>query len=253
MIVEFIGLPGAGKTTLEAELIRILKERGTHIFTREEITGDFIRTHIFKLYSRGHLLRQSVTGLYHAYLYSVLVLRLLRLWMLPIIFHKAAAKSGYWTIESAILTRHTLQHLRDGKPSHLVMMSEGFFHHLACLYAWAGPTAMKMLGEVPYDRSGMDTVLIIHVSVQKEVALNRLLKRGIPETWPSGANPEKAIESFSRAIEEILHFVDGLGAHLEQVSLDSGNTDIFEVASPLADKILERLSGNAGMRVGPST
>ena len=183
MILEFIGLPGAGKTTLEAELIRILKERGIYIFTREEILGDFIRTHIFKPYSRGHLLRQPVTGLYYAYLNSVLILRLLRLWMLPIVFHKAAAKSGYWTIESAILTRHTLQHLKDGKPSHLVMMSEGFFHHLACMYAWAGPSAMKMLSEAPYDRSAMNSVFVVHVSVEKEVAINRLLQRGIPETW----------------------------------------------------------------------
>ena len=201
MILEFCGLPGAGKSTLERELVAILAQRGHPLLLRDEAVIDYIRAKLWSGYSQTSAMRRFATAAYKA--------SLLRATFAPRIMHHNPV-----SFAKVHLLRTSMRLAEDIRLSEwfafnlpatsLLVLSEGVIQHLSACHAWqdilrrrerSGSVAASItMHDQPHHR------VIIHVNVPIDVALKRLRRRCVPAKWPNGVSPKTVVDAFSRAL-----------------------------------------------------
>ena len=70
MIIEFCGLPGAGKSTLEAAVLAELGRRNRLVISREVLVQELISAQNSVQRDAGSVRRRISTGMYKAHLYK---------------------------------------------------------------------------------------------------------------------------------------------------------------------------------------
>lgn len=205
MILEFCGLPGAGKTTLEKALVAALIQHSHQIRERDQVTVDYIRATIWSGYSHGATIRRAVTALYKARL-------------LVAAFGSEIRRHNPAGFTKAHLLRCSMRLAEDiclgewfaatMQADVIANLSEGMTQHLAACTAWQQTLRRKSRADdatspVPI-RHAPHRRVIIHVDVPREVALERLRRRGVPAYWPRHVPAEEVVDAFARGLRHAL-------------------------------------------------
>lgn len=205
MILEFCGLPGAGKSTLEREIVAILAQRGHPLLRRDETVIQYIRATLWSGYTRNSMTRRFVTAAYKASLLrSAFSPRVMR--HNPVSFAKVHRLRTSMRLAEDI--RLCEWFASNQSAAHLLDLSEGPTQHLSACYAWQdilhrNEMSSRVVAPInvrhqPHHR------LIIHVNVPIDVAFKRLRRRGVPERWPKNVSPRSVVEAFARALSKTL-------------------------------------------------
>lgn len=226
MLVEFTGLPGAGKTTLERLLLKKLKAEGSAPLQRAEVIQSAIRRwlpaypdtplrklgtamYLTRLYSKAFNARMS-TGLFRGGL---------------------GAKRNLpfkWMAEDVLLANH----FQSISTTNLFFPSEGFQQHLAAAAVWCGHMAWDMAKYFSFPHCKRK---VIHVITDRQTALQRMAHRGTPETWPQTKHNNATILSkFEMCIERSLSHAHEVGTTIISVKNTSDINYLEEKANSLA-------------------
>jgi hypothetical protein len=208
MIVEFCGLPGAGKTTFEAAVVAALSRAGRKVMKRDEVRQAYIRATIWPYHSAGSPMRRLITALYKGRLLLASVKLEIRnggLWRLagktPLLCSMRTAEDTF--LMSWFSTTHS--------DETIFIMHEGVAQNLAAERVWreilpSGAGRMPDPAVEPFGR--LHRRIIVHVEVPESFALERLMKRGIPSSWPRKIAAQRVISAFQRYLKEALFTPD---------------------------------------------
>lgn len=245
VIVEFTGLPGAGKTTLENAIAAALNARGCKVLRRADVKTSYLRKNFYEGYRRESGLQIPLRLLF----YGRLMGGFLRAYRAHGLNLGGIARPGrffpcLWLYEDAVLFNHFLEEHRD-EPwrENVFLPGEGIVHHSACVRVWAGG-AYARIGEAWRNKFGGRDIFVFHVHVPAEEALRRLKVRGLPDTWPGPAKRCEAeimqvLADFEDAIQETLVEFEAVGIRVKQVD---GAADCSEQAEQILN-FIENLRG----------
>ncbi len=180
MLIEFTGLPGSGKTTLEKALLTRLQVLNIEMGDRKMLRHQYIKTHLFRLFStRLSDYSQFYRKLFSPFYTSKLLPYAARLnydISEPKIFYSANKQRAQKVAETLLLNDFYLRHY-DPKAS-LITLSEGFFHTHSAILAFSKQNINKNICTPPNNLT-----TIIHVDTPIDIAAERLSKRHIPQFW----------------------------------------------------------------------
>lgn len=240
MIVEFIGLPGAGKSTAQRHLKERLAARGIAVEPEDELRSEYIRRTYARAYGRHHPLRRPITALYKSEIWTRHLGWCLRRGVFGALGSRPARLAGYWLTEQAVLARFCRQRAASvstgSRPYWL--LPQGFAHQLASCLVWGGASAVRFARFAPYSQKGESRVVIVLVDAPTEVALHRLQARGRPDTWPLSSNDFAVLAAFDVAITQTLDLVRSCNVRLERLDF-SGD---ISTLGPALDGLAERLA-----------
>lgn len=239
MILEFCGLPGAGKSTLEKELVALLAQQEPPLLQRDEAVIGYIRATLWSGYSQASPMRRCATAAYQARL-------LLASFTPQIMRENPVSFANVHLLRTSMRLAEDI-HLGEWFASNLpatnlLNLSEGAIHHLAACHVWQhilrrrrrsnSNGASIMSHHQPHHR------VIIHVDVPRDVALKRLRCRRIPAKWPIGVSPSAVVDAFARALPHVL----ARQAHDQTITVlpvdgTAAEADWPTVAASLADDI----------------
>ena len=204
MILEFTGLSGAGKSTAEPAIFSGLEQRGYQIVLRPELKTRYIQEKICSTYEDHRGYRIVANRLYNLDSWKSLTGADLARWVVRGAFSQRRRNSFLWLGEDIKLSQYFVNEIHaPGGQSTVYIPQEGFVHHIACCKLQADNgfpgLSQKLLAKYPVDQS---TIIYFKISVDE--ALERLLNRGLPESWP------RFINSRSRVKEFLLLFNEGI-------------------------------------------
>lgn len=251
MIVETIGLPGAGKTTCERSLYTKLKERGCHILLPEQdVQNRYVRDHVYTRHAlnyryhhlkvvraiaslkyrahvgRSHLCDRCMTG------------TLLGAWT------RTARRACWWLSEDMLLFSYYLNEILPSSGEGTVYLaSEGLAHHSATVKVFAGDP-FAALSDRWLHRHACTCMVIVHVQVPPSTAAQRIWERGLPRSWPrrirrSRLHVQQVLSRFADAVEESIQRFQQAGARIVNVDNSSNmatlDVRVADVAASLSD------------------
>lgn len=204
MILEFTGLSGAGKSTAEPYIISSLEQRGYHVVLRRELRNSYIKKKIYSSYEDHRVYRVVSNRLYNLGSWKSLAGARLAGWIFRGTFSRGRRKSFLQLGEDVKLSQYFINNYREpGEPPGVYIPQEGFVHHIACCRL-QGDNGFPGLSEKLLKKYPVEKSMIIYFKVSVDEALDRLLKRGLPESWP------RRINSRSRIKEFLLRFNQGI-------------------------------------------
>ncbi|MCP4408668.1 MAG: hypothetical protein GY807_13055 [Gammaproteobacteria bacterium] len=246
MIVEYAGLPGCGKSTLERRVTARLQERGIDVVGRREVENRYIS----KKYGRPYARLGSVAraGLY------------LQIWLRYAIRSVLAGHPtrslqrwkggpGYWAekdvlLYSCYLANHR-KYCREARMPELYCPSEGLVQHLAGSRVWFktnNRNDLQVLEKLP-----LELLCIVRPVVPVEEAFKRFIVRGIPHSWPASIKTEQDLRSIHARYVEVLEvLLDGFKAHGARVigvDLSGAINQLEEQVNGVTDSIEQALAG----------
>ena len=254
-VIEFIGLPGTGKTTAVSLLRQQLEKKRVPLVGWKDVLQEFAQSQIYARYRLPFRWRRylAVRG-FVALLYKSLITRidvgnrwharrLLRTW------NKAERRRWRWLAEDQLLLSHFHSHhwARVGKAETL-LVSEGLVHHVASMQAWCEGIDNAYLDQMVASAICEGTV-IVHVRVPVATAVERLCQRGLPHAWPKLAwgNPQtvqQIVERFDEAIEARLTRLKTLNCPVLVVENSSDFPSLERSVAAVADQIVEAAGHN---------
>lgn len=205
-LIEFIGLPGAGKSALQGLLAEELGRRGVGFTGRKELVRILADSKVGGALADGAR-RRAATALYLAGLGARALQWRLQAGLFQGLLDRSRRLPLRWLVED----RGLAEHFRDYHPSdtnsdpgnaQVRSLDEGFAHHLAACAVWLGPQAWRLAGKAPYTAGSGH--LLIHVAVPPGLALQRLRERGRPRSWPQGPDDAAVLLAFDQAIGRAL-------------------------------------------------
>ena len=240
MIVEFVGLPGAGKTTLENALVDALARRGVPVMRREEAVSTYITDYVGISRTRSSILRRLSTALYKLRLFLMTMARPSPLLELNSLKRPHLLRAALRLAEDQCLYRWAEQHLQH--PT-VLDLAEGYSQHSAALLVWR-----KLLGsrhEEPALTSprlsvtdGAAQALVVYVDLPQASAQTRLLRRGIPPFWPRHTDPDAVMTAFSRSIGQVVHAVSSIqGMYVLHIDAAKASPGWHAEAELVADRV----------------
>jgi len=199
VIIEFIGLPGAGKTSLERALLAEIKRRGRAVMSRAEAVEALASVCSPFSRDRGVLLRRLSTLCYKLSLIREFIALTGELLVCGDLLHLHRMRAAMRVVEDLRLHRLGGSAQMAGR---ILNLSEGLGQHLIALWAWRG-----LLGPARKLKPFRDLVsshfsansLLIHIVVPEAVAAARLHARGVPPLWPVTAPPKDVLQAFAEA------------------------------------------------------
>ena len=205
MIIELTGLPGAGKTTSEPWILSCLKKHHIRTISRSELRTWYIKENIFRGYENNFAARFLSNRCYQFLIYKKLFDAGLGAGIISESICKPRRGVLSWLGEDIRLSEYFLQKFPiSGEPPSIYFPHEGFVHHSACFKVWGGrgfPDLQgKLLNQIP-----SKNFVIFYFKISVEEALDRVMTRGIPETWPAYINSSSKVKEillrFNEAIE----------------------------------------------------
>lgn len=166
MIIEFCGIPGGGKTTLEEALMREWAKKGLSVLTRREAVQSVIQR-------KRKLKGRASTALYRARVWGDVYAARLRFGFWEGQWPRARAMPLYWLCEE--------RGFHKAAGDNVWNISEGVAQHFAACKVWNGDAAKSLIPLL----EDIGPVCIVYVTTPAALALGRLKERGIPRSWPA--------------------------------------------------------------------
>lgn len=235
MIIEFTGLPGAGKTTAADEFYRELAHIGCSVVSRELLVQRYIRSHYCRHYSTAYRFRKAVTLLYLTGIWVRHMRARLALRCFSGLTRPESRLSGLWLTEDLRLEEF---HAHFSGSEEFLVLSEGFIHHLAAAQVWFGGDAMQFATSVPHMESGVVHVVNVYTPLQE--ARSRLEQRGRPETWPSKiVDVDALLASFENGISSALRFAASMPVRVHYLDMSGDRALARQRTQALARSIAQ--------------
>lgn len=185
MILEFLGLPGAGKSTLEHAIIAAMNRSGERFDSREVLVQALIEAQV-PIPRSSSLLRKVSTALYK----QKLLQSALRIGLAPNeVVNGVLRRAALRVAESAALTQLAAAHQRR------VNLSEGLAQHQLAMMAWRGLYGRSEAPLTPAVDSAPR--LVLSLDLPAEESARRLAARGRPELWPSRFSDNEIVRAFA--------------------------------------------------------
>lgn len=227
MILELTGLSGAGKSTAEPYIISSLEQRGYHVVLSRELRNSYIKKKIRSSYEEDHRGYRVVSNrLYNLGSWKSLAGAGLAGWIFRGAFFKHRRKPFLHLGEDVKLSQYFINNYHEsGERPGIYIPQEGFVHHIACCRL-QGDHGFPGLSEKLLKKYPMEKSMIIYFKVSVDEALDRLLKRGLPESWPQSINSRSRVKEFllrfNQGIEDgVAKFQEnGVKVHPVDASLD---------------------------------
>ena len=186
MIIEFVGLPGAGKSTLERLVLARLESEGAIVTSRQMITEAFVRSTTALSRDGNAILRRISTAGYKAMLLRAALgsHTRLRLREFP---HAHLRNVATRCAESHLLAAYAAHH------AEVVNLSDGRFQHRLSVAVWRAMAGFDdRIAPPPYDANS----LIVNLDISADQAFERLQARGRPEAWPVEYDTREVLERY---------------------------------------------------------
>jgi len=205
VILEFTGLPGAGKTTSESYIILCYKQRGYQVILRSELQKRYIKEKLSRNYEKHFALRILSNRLYGLLNWKELISAGLGGGIFREVLSNPRRSIFSWLGEDIRLSTYFLQNYAStGTRPSVYFSQEGFVHHSVCFKVFGGvgfpDLPEKLLQKIP-----SENITILYLKISVDDALDRLWARGIPESWPSRINSKSGVKEillrFNEAIE----------------------------------------------------
>ena len=204
MIIEFLGLPGAGKSSLEQALIREFEERNRQVLTRAQAVDMLASSYSPFPRNRSPFLRKISTLAYKLVLLKNVINKLGRQFSLWDLLHIHRIRAAMRVIEDLFLYRMPPSLM---KQEEILIISEGIGQHLVGLHAWRqllGKSSQENFECFLETANLSHRALIIYIDIPEKLAEVRLNARGVPDLWPTSVPPRNIISAFSGATPKFL-------------------------------------------------
>lgn len=236
MIIEVIGLPGAGKTTVEEKLKELLCKKNVQIINRDCLAASYKRDKICESES-SVFIRRVISLLYLLLLNMRWVRCSLGLLYGGGIFKKAVRIVGQWLIESIWLTKyaHSLKGSFKNEGA-IFFLSEGIYHHGVSLSVWSGIPLAQFFKKLDVPQANR---IVINVFAPEDIVLERFRTRGRPSSWPVCSNEEEILKSYAEKISECAMFWQESSLHVEYFQAIGTEIEMEKKVQVLADKIYD--------------
>ena len=219
MIIEFIGLPGSGKSLCDHLLTKELDARKVATVADANVTNEFIGQKICRrlgmsIGTRRHLFPRAVTSsLYQARVFSIALKNRATTGSLFAGYRRFQRLPHSWLAESMLLSDFFASGCFSEPNQCVYLTSEGVFHLLAAIMVWNKKSNSTLLDKW-ISRHAHSRIKTIRVSVPVEEAIERVWQRGIPRSWPvkqqSKSCVKTIIEDFHAAIESVTARMHGV-------------------------------------------
>lgn len=200
VIIEFIGLPGAGKSLIKSMLKDSLKNHGFYLVERRQLENGinqlfFIQT-IFRYWI---VIKNIISTIIFLFQFKPLGL-----------FSPHIYRPAFWLIRDIRIfcnlntSRYTL------------LTSEGVAQHIVNFCVWSHIDPIKLVSIIPKDLS---RIQIIYLRMNREFAFERVINRGVPDSWPKYAvlNIKDTLEVFEKNISELRQILIQRGAKFQEL------------------------------------
>ena len=221
MIIEFIGLPGAGKSSLERALLVEFNRRGWGVMSRAEAIEALALDCSPFPRDRGALLRRLSTLCYKFSLMRECIAFTGELLAWRDILHLHRMRALMRVLEDLRLHRLGASTRMTRR---ILNLSEGLGHHLVALRAWRrllAPTEELNLSQLLASSRFAAGSLLVYIVLPVPVALARLNARGVPALWPATVEPADVLQAFIDGLSSLLASSTG-NERLKLVRLDGG-------------------------------
>lgn len=238
MIVEFLGLPGAGKSSLERALITEIKRRGWKVMSRAEaVEALALQCSPFPRDRAAVFRRLSTLCFKLSILRECLAINGgLLVWGDLMHFHRMRAAMRL--VEDLRLHRLGRSALKSG---HILNLSEGLAQHLVALSAWR--VLLGAAGRLDLLRHCASTLfspnsILVHVIVPESVAAARLHDRGLPALWPATVAPLDVLKAFAEGVSSLSAFFSvNESVRIERVNGNLAQPDWYLEAVSIANHL----------------
>ena len=251
MVIEFLGLPGSGKSTFEAELIHFIREDTGRVWEKNELVRSAIKEQFWSHYCQEHPARRLMTLSYKMALaadgFGKSMWRVNPYWP----FYRHLMVPGMRLSEDLRLCNWLAHKEQKGL---FYSLSEGLVHHLCAILSW-----QELLGKrkIVSDAWLQDILsvnspkrLACYVHAPIEVAYQRLLSRGVPDVWPRYVEVMSVLKCFAHHTERLLSLLDSIdNTTVVQINNDVSSLELSRNAKLLAQQLLTD-SGRYRSRTG---
>lgn len=181
MIIEIVGPPGAGKSTVRDYLVEKLMEYSLQVKDSRLIEKEIILNR-YNIdcesgwrdcyLGKSRLYSSIFTG--STYLHSII--------RNPLEYISRPKRLGlYWFAKDIVLSSY-YQHTGISGGYHY-FSNEGLLQHLVSIRVFANKE-MDYLYQQMVKKIDMNSILVVRVLINPDVGLQRLVRRGIPDSWP---------------------------------------------------------------------
>ena len=207
-IVEFIGLPGAGKTTLCTEVARQLNDRGLSVVCRNDILQEWHRNSI------GQKLRQLRPDCPRDWQMLTQILALAAQ-VQPL--NATSVLKAATTYVNAKRNHRTASHLSQtrlldggGLPEATLLLDQGVLQEAWSVAISGKNPPLKALQRAIEGLAGDGTMRVVALTVDVETALDRIQHRPTHNSRFDAMNPDRASEILSASVASLQTILDGL-------------------------------------------
>lgn len=247
MILEFAGLPGSGKSTLNGLLIAEIGRQGLRVYGRKDLERALITNKFRHFRARPAGLFLFSINLWWQYLaFSITegtVLNAIRPYK---------CSPGYWLLKDLAICsflrteRHNSYLTRD---KCLYCPDEGIVQHTTTMKIWE-KHGNRLAGRW---RECCDAkqMIIVCPRVPVQTAFQRLWRRGIPKSWPSNCRRQNEVMEFlldyEKALDDTIEEFKISGARAIDIDVTCDSQELEKLIPPLFDEVmaaLQRFSNN---------
>ena len=204
MLIEYIGLPGSGKSSLEKAISQKLNSKDLQVISRNEAV-DLLCASIFPISRGGNVIfRKISSGLYKVLLYVDTLLGLYT-YTIPLdFFIPHRTRAAMRIAEDIRLYKFSSSEIFSKS---YLLLSEGILHHLSALHFWRSPYNHEYYFRVPEEIKNLLTAtktVVVYIELSAENASLRLQRRGRPKFWPRHLETKVILNGFEKVISATL-------------------------------------------------
>ena len=235
MIVEFFGLPGAGKTTLENATLRVLAQRGITPLLRDDAVSSYIASWSHVPRDRFTPARRAASALYKARLFGQSLIST------PRLLRPAEVAVPHLVRSATRMAENTYLYPWIRSRSHefgIAVLCEGIVQHAIAHSAWR--TLLRPARPAIATNRLLDAILgednlLVQVKLPVRQATARLATRGAPQLWPASVSHAAVQDAFAAATARL---IPELPCKIIEVEAATAGEDWQEQAHQLAEQLL---------------
>ncbi|HSK07328.1 MAG TPA: hypothetical protein VK990_07415 [Acidimicrobiia bacterium] len=251
--VEFLGIPGSGKTTLAAAVHSRLVASNTSAFTlagavslgMKRGVGDRLVDPVMTRLPEGLLHRYSESGFIRSNALLVSLIDFMAAYPMAVsAFLRGQARRSDFELSSDLVIRWFLQlvaryqlALSAMGPDDLLLLDEGFAQRAITGFA-------HRFSEADHDdlssylAASPRPALLVHLTVNTHLAAERLARRGEPEAtkrlWGTDTDPARFLADSARCADYVVEAAGGAG--WEVLAVD-GSSDLAPLIGSVVDRV----------------